>query len=119
MVFDEPYAEREREQRDCRDDEYDDLLGLCTQRDQQQRKEQIELLLYRERPGVKQRLCVCRSIEIASLFPKADVRNEEDCPDDRLGKAFEVIRKEQDTRGYKGRDKQREEGWQNAPGPPL
>ena len=85
---------------------------------EEDRHEQIELLLDRERPGVEQGFLLGRRREVPGLAPELDVRDEEGEADDRLAERRVGGRDQQEPARQGGGRRDGQQGRQDPADPP-
>src|SRR5471030_132684 len=85
---------------------------------EQQRPKKIELLLDRETPEMEQRLGIGRDVEIATLVPQQEIRDEHPSSKKVLAERLVFARYQQNPPGDSTRREHREQGGENAPRAP-
>ncbi len=110
---------RERQDRQRHEHQEHAVARVAVDQPQQDRKEDVVLLLDRQRPGVKHRLHLGLIVEIARLPEEQDVRGEEQGRDHALRKVAEIERHQQERRRHAAGDDHGEQAGHDPPDAPL
>ncbi|MNZ74671.1 hypothetical protein D3C78_931240 [compost metagenome] len=117
MMGDSPHAQTKGQQQYA-EQRQSPMLETARQQCQQQREDDVKLLLHRQRPGVQQGLEIGGDIEIAVLAHEQDVGDEHHLVTHRSPQFFVILRCQQKPADRQHRNDHREQRRQNPPRTP-